>query len=420
MLGAEATRPGVIGGRRVLLVLCLTQITGWGVLVYGFPVLTPSVVAGTGWSTPVVVGAFSVSQLLAAVGGVPVGRLLDRHGPRLVMTVGSLLAVASLAVVASARALPWFYAGWVLAGVAMAGVLYQPAFAALTRWHDGERRVAALTAVTLAGGLASTVFAPLTDVLESHLGWRATYLVLAGVLAVLTVPAHLFGLRLPWPEAPVTAETRRPTAIARSRPFALLVVALSLAALGVYGVIVPLVPLFAERGLSTTAAAWALGLGGAGQVVGRLAYGRLAARTDVRTRTAFVLLGAAGTTLLLGLVPGPAALLIAVAVLAGAFRGIFTLVHATAVTDRWGTAHYGRLSALVHAPFAVTAAIAPWAASALAGALGGYPAVFTVLAALGGLAAVVSLKSVPPKPGPLGSGPIGSGPSESGRPGRAT
>lgn len=386
---------GHAGPRRVLVVLCLTQITGWGVLFYGFPVLAPAIGADAGWSGTAVIGAFSVAQLVSAVVGVPVGRLLDRHGPRVVMTTGSLLAVGALAVIASARSLPWFYAGWVLAGTAMAGVLYQPAFAALTRWHGPERRVAALTVVTLAGGLASTVFAPLTAVLSAHLGWRQTYLVLAGVLAVLTVPAHLFGLRLPWPAHPAAADARRPTSVARSRPFVLLVLAMSLGALTVFAIVVALVPLFAERGFSTTTAAWALGLGGVAQVLGRLGYGRLVVRAGVRARTAGTLFAAAATTLLLGLVPGPAFALVAAAVPAGVVRGIYTLVQATAVSDRWGTAHYGRLSGILNAPVAVTAAVAPWAATALAGTLGGYPAVFAALAAVGVVAAVVSLRSVP-------------------------
>lgn len=392
-------RPGVLKGhagpRRVLVVLCLTQITSWGVLFYGFPVLAPTIAADRGWSGAAVTGAFSVALLVSAVVGVPVGRLLDRHGPRVVMTVGSVLAVAALGLVASARSLPWFYAGWVLVGVAMAGVLYQPAFAALTRWHGAERRVAALTVVTLAGGLASTVFAPLTDALAGHFSWRETYLVLAALLAVLTIPAHLFGLRLPWPAHPAATDGRRPTTIARSRPFVLLVVSMSVGAVAVYGIVVALVPLFVERGVSPTTAAWALGLSGVGQVLGRLGYGRLVAKFGVKARTAGVLSAAATTTLLLGLIPGPAGALVAAAVLAGVVRGIFTLTQATAISDRWGTAHYGRLSGLLHAPLTVTAAVAPWAAIALAGPLGGYPAVFTLLAAVGLVAAAISLKSVP-------------------------
>ena len=54
---------------------------------------------------------------------------------------------------------------------AMSAVLYTPAFTAVTRW-GGARALRGLTAVTLVAGLASTVFAPLTAVLEHALGWR--------------------------------------------------------------------------------------------------------------------------------------------------------------------------------------------------------------------------------------------------------
>ncbi len=90
------------------------------------------------------------------------------------MTMGSVVGVLSILIVASAPNLPVFIAGWLLAGLAMAGTFYQPAFAALTRWWAPDH-VRALTIVTLAGGLASTVFAPLTAALADHLSWRAAY-----------------------------------------------------------------------------------------------------------------------------------------------------------------------------------------------------------------------------------------------------
>ena len=44
-----------------------------------------------------------------------------------------------------------------------------------------------------------------------------------------------------------------------------------------------------ERGISAQAAAVALGLGGAGQVLGRLGYRALVRRVGVRTRTVVIL-----------------------------------------------------------------------------------------------------------------------------------
>jgi MFS family permease len=116
------------------------------------------------------------------------------------MTTGSVLALPATLAIAAAPTLAWFGAAWMVAGVAMAAVLYPPAFAALTRWY-GDRRDGALTVLTLVAGLSSTIFAPLTVTLLDRLSWRATYVVLAVLLGVVTIPAHGLLLALPWQDA---------------------------------------------------------------------------------------------------------------------------------------------------------------------------------------------------------------------------
>jgi predicted MFS family arabinose efflux permease len=211
------------------------------------------------------------------------------------------------------------------------------------------------------------------------------------ILAAVTIPAHLFGLRGPWPDPEPSHHAmphdHGPDAIARSRPFVLLVLAVGLGAFTSFAVVVNQVPLLIERGLSTSTAAWALGLGGLGQVLGRLGYGRLAATTTVPLRGVVILGMSAAATALLGVLPGPAGLLIAAAMLAGAARGVFTLLQATAISDRWGPTHYGRLNGLLSAPAMFSTALAPWAGAALAAAFGGYPVLFGLLAAVAVVAA---------------------------------
>ncbi len=308
------------------------------------------------------------------------------------MTAGSLLAVASVLSIAVAPNFYVFAAAWLMAGTAMAATFYQPAFAALTRWW-GPDRIRALTTVTLAGGLASTVFAPITAVLDDHLGWRATYGVLAIVLAAVTVPAHALALRAPWPPAPETAADHDRTPITRSRPFMLLATAFTCSGFAMYAVVFGMVPLMIERGASSSTAAWALGLGGAGQTLGRTLYAALARTTSATTRTAVLIAAGGATTTALALVHGPIPLLILLAVLAGVVRGNLTLLQATAVSDRWGTWHYGRLSGLLSAPATVAAALAPWAGAALSDRLGGYAGLFLALSVLSGGAAVLALAS---------------------------
>jgi MFS family permease len=402
---ATVTEPGArtrAGLRRVLAVLCLTEITSYGVLYYAFPVLVTTISAQTGWSTASATAAFTAGLIVSGLVGIPAGRCLDRCGPRMVMTGGSLLGVVALVLIATAQNLLWFFVAWLLGGVAMAGVFYPPAFTALTRWY-GRDRVSVLTTLTLVAGLASTVFAPLTAQLLQDLGWRATYLVLAAVLAVVTVPAHFFGLALPWP-APVLGQPRQhgvggegedPVVIARSRMFVTLAVAFALAGFASYAVAINLVPLLVGRGMSLSTAALALGLGGVGQVAGRLGYGRLSARTSLRTRTVLVLLMGALTIVALGLLPGPAGLLVAASILAGTTRGILTLLNATAVSDRWGTQHYGRLNGLLSAPITFAQALAPAAGAALAGVMAGYSAVCVLLAGITVAATLLAALATP-------------------------
>lgn len=383
--------PGV-GLRWVLATLCLTEITSWGVLYYAFTVLSARISADTGWSAPAVTAAFSAGLVTSAVMGIVVGRWLDRYGPRWIMTTGSVLGALAVLAVTAAPNYPMFVAAWVVAGLAMSAVFYAPAFAALTRFF-GSDAVRALTVLTLAAGFASTVFAPLTAVLSDHMSWRATYVVLALGLAMVTVPAHFFGLRRPWPPVARRHHVEAPTRTARSRPFIALTAAFALASLASYAVIVNLVPLMTQRGIGTGAAAVALGLGGAGQVLGRLGYQTLVRRVRVVPRTVIIMGCVAATTALLGLFASYAALVL-IAIAAGMVRGIMTLLQATAVTERWGATHYGHLSGILSAPVMIATALGPFIGAALASLLHGYSAMFVVLgliaAAAAGMAAATS------------------------------
>jgi MFS family permease len=397
---AAGAPPGSL--RRALAALCVTEIVSYGVIYYAFPVLAAQITAGTGWSRTAVTAAYSAGNLAGAAAGIPAGRLLQRRGPRAVMTAGSVLGAASVAGIAAAPSYWWFLAAWLAAGVASAGLFYPPAFAALTVWY-GPRRVQALTALTLAAGFASTIFAPLTSALAGQLSWREVYLVLAAVLAAVTVPAHALALRPPWPLQPPPATARHPgehaaadRQVLASRAFLQLVTAATLCAFAQYAALVNLVPLLTGRGLSPGLAAWALGLGGAGQVAGRLCYRALESRAGARGRATAIIAAGAAVTLLLGLLPGPAALLVAASVIAGAVRGIFTLTEATLVADHWGAGRYAVINGVFNAPLTAAGAVAPTAGAAIAALTGSYPAMFAVLAAVAAAGAALAATSPAP------------------------
>ena len=379
--------------RRVVAVLSYTEIVSWGILFYAFTVLAPSIRDREGWPLTHLMAVFTMTQVVGAASGLWVGRRLDRVGPRSVMTAGSALGVLAVVLVAAAPTFTAYVGAWVLMGVAMSATLYAPAFTVLTHWA-GARRVRALTVVTLVAGLASTVFAPIAAVLESQGSWRTTYLVLAVPLAS-TVLVHWRGLDDPWvvtetAEEHADGRTRsRTSELVRSPEFVLVVGAFTLAGFCVYAAVVNLVPLLTAAGLSTVAAAVALGVGGAGQVAGRLLYEPVLARLRVRPRTVLVVGVAALTTVTLAASARFVVLACLASFAAGVARGIFTLIQATAVSDRWGTRDFGARSALLTGSVMVAAAFSPWLGALLASLLDGYGTAFVVVAVGAGIAALV-------------------------------
>lgn len=375
--------------RRVVAVLSYTEIVSWGILFYAFTVLAPSIRDREGWPLTHLMAVFTMTQVVAGAAGLWVGRRLDRSGPRVVMTAGSVLGVVAVVLVALATSLPAFAAAWVLMGIAMSATLYAPAFTVLTHWAGG-RRVRALTVVTLVAGLASTVFAPVAALLESQGTWRTTYLILAVPLAT-TALVHWWGLDDEWVVLAEHQDERLQPAssVVRSPEFLLVVVAFTLAGFCVYAAVVNLVPLLSAAGLSTVAAAVALGVGGAGQVAGRLLYEPVLSRVRVRPRTVLVVGFAALTTVGLAMSAAWVVAACFASFAAGLARGIFTLIQATVVSERWGTRDFGARSSILTGAVMVAAAFAPWLGALLASALGGYDAAFVAIAVGAGLAAAL-------------------------------
>src|SRR6185436_19157763 len=89
-------RESFLGPWRAVPVLGVTQILAWGALFYP-PVLTvPLIAAECGWSLAFAMGGLSVGLLSAGLIAPTVGRMIDRHGGHMVMTVGSLTGAAGL------------------------------------------------------------------------------------------------------------------------------------------------------------------------------------------------------------------------------------------------------------------------------------------------------------------------------------
>jgi MFS family permease len=382
-----------------------TETVSYGVLTYSFAVFLLPMHQELGWSRAAISGAYALALLIAGLAAVPVGRWLDRHGPRGLMTLGSILATLLVFAWAGVHTLAGFYLIWAGIGVAMAAVLYEPAFATITAWFTHERD-RALLALTVVAGFASTIFVPLAQWLIGASGWRRALLVLAVLLGTLTIAPHAlllrhrpeaFGLRPDGgnPATPVAPGTSAhngvPARVAlRQATFWWLAAAFTLATLGISVLGVHLVAALIEQGHSPRSAAAAAGLLGATAVLGRILVTPASRRwpRPLVTATVFAL-QAAGVLALLAWreAPGMAVFVL----LFGAGRGILSLARATLVADFYGRLQYASINGVLALPLTGATAIAPVIAGVLHTRWGSYTPVLQLVAGTTLLAAVAML-----------------------------
>lgn len=150
--------------------------------------------------------ALSVTQLAVYAGmQIPAGRLLDRFGPRAMITAGSLVMACGQLVLALADTVPWALAARVLIGAGDAG-LFISAIRLVSDWFPA-RRVPVMVQVTgligQSGQLASAI--PVAWLLHAR-GWGATFGSLA-VVGTLAATVAFVGIRSTGRAAPA-APTR--------------------------------------------------------------------------------------------------------------------------------------------------------------------------------------------------------------------
>jgi len=367
--------------------LSITETVSWGILYYGFPVMLRPMEAGLGYSRVQLTGALSIGLLTSALVALPVGRWIDRHGARGVMTLGSCLATALLLGWARIESLGALYAVWALMGLAMAATLYEPAFAAIVGWFPLKDRDRALLVVTLVAALASTIFMPFEAWLVGRLGWRGALTALAVILALPTIPIHALVLRPP----PRPAGRSAASGVAAEVPGLTLGTAVKTGVFWVLGlaflasnfttntVTVHLIPYLSDRGYSPTLAAAMIGWMGAMQLPARVVFGPLVARFGHRTLTVGIFVFQAVALAQLALVRRLGTLAPAVVML-GAANGMATLARATTIAEIFGPRHYGSISGAIALGANGARAVAPFAAALLQVWLGGYEPVFWLLA----------------------------------------
>lgn len=391
-LAARSGRPLFIAG------LGIGQIASWGTLYYSFALIAERMGHDLGLSKPEVYGAATIGLLIASFTAYPVGVAIDRGYGRAIMTLGSGLAGLLLLLWSQIASLWPLYPLLSGVGLAQAMTLYEPAFAVVARRYGLSAR-RGITALTLWGGFASTVFVPLIQWLLNTVGWRSTLVVLGLINIGLCAPLYLgvVNPKLDAPSATLTAaiDTASPLRGQPALRWALQQPAFwgLLVAFTVYygmfsGLSYHLYSVLLERGLDSTTVVTVIALIGPAQVAGRIVVWRFAEQASVRIVGRVVVLAfPVAIALLLLLPPGFASLAI-FALIYGAANGVITIVRGIAVPEMLTPTAYGAINSVLAIPATIARSVSPLGIALLWAATGSYSSV--LVATLIGSAVVVA------------------------------
>jgi hypothetical protein len=278
------------------------------------------------------------------------------------MPIGSLLGALGFVVLVYAERPAVYLAAFMLLGLAIAASLYDAAFATLGRIFGADARPP-ITALTLAGGLASTASWPATYLLIQSVGWRGTYLVYAALLAFVAAPLHALALprQRATPSSPAGAPAPRAAAVLPSRGWPFLMVAAGFAAYAFVpsALSAHLLAIFQRAGLDAATVVAIGTLFGPSQVIariGELVFARKIHPLAIARLAIGLLLAAFALVALFGVsVPVAATFM----VMFGMGNGLLTIARGTVPLALFGAVGYGALIGRIAGPCLAMQAVAP-------------------------------------------------------------
>lgn len=344
---------------RLLLALSFAQLVAWGSCYYAYAVLMEPVQAALGINKSTAAGAYSLGLLVMGFTAIPVGILIDRGRHFHVLIGGTLVTMVGMLLHAAIQSVWQLFAVWALIGAGMACTLYESVFAFLIRAYPKDYR-RYITFVTLLGGLASTVFWPLTTLLLANFGWRGALVGLAMLQLAGCLGCYLVFLPRHAAQRAAHNEKRTPVAsLLRSRQFVLLAIAFTLQSIVLAGLAAHIIALFAAAGVSVAIALLAASSIGVMQVIGRvvlLVAGSRMSPSATANVVVWLLPAAVVTLLAVSMSPWFAFLY---AFLFGSGNGMMTIVKGTATADLISRDRVAMLNGALAMPTAIARAAGP-------------------------------------------------------------
>ncbi len=298
-----AHKPRIYYGWIIVGVVFFAHLLGNGIMNIPLGAILKPMTDDTNWTRTQVTLAGTIGSIASSFLAPMSGRLVDRYGPRMLMTFGSVLLGSVFFALSYVQFLWQFYflyiVGRMTSGNSLQGI---PSNTAVINWfvRMRGRAVGITTSATYIGG-ATQAF--LARYLTQAFGWRSVWLTF-GLLTwgIMIIPCALLLRRRPedmglrpdgdseedpgkttGPARKVIKEERWPVrAAVRTRAFWFLSIAFALQQVALASTLVHQVAYFTDKGVPYGTAVAGLGLFALLGALGQFLWGFIAERVDVR------------------------------------------------------------------------------------------------------------------------------------------
>jgi len=398
----------------------LVYFTGCGTFFYSYGVFLPTMCGELGWSRAAMAAGLSVGSLTFGLPSPLIGASIAKFGPRVNIVLGNLLTTLGLAGMSLAQEVWHIYFFYSFVGLGVGFGMYMACTTVANNWFIRKRSLG-MGLVVAAGGLGGFAFPPLVTWLISTVGWQMSWVVLAGIhftFAVLIgglilvrnrpedlgqVPDGIsiepargeegIDYRSRVYQSPVDWRTKQ----AMRKPTTWLIATICAANFFAIGTVTAhQVAYLKDVGFAPMIAAMVLSLVSGMSIIGRLGFGALALRFEVR-RLAIASFAVQLMALAILLTTKNLALIYIYAALFGVSYGALVVALPTFVAGYYGRAYYAQILGMIFPLGVFGEAVGPVLAGAIYDATTTYTLAFALVAAFSSVGLICAILARPPK-----------------------